>query len=82
MEQTTAMAMAFVKSSIINSQTHYVHTVPALANMSQPSGVDFSWHTISASSKLILSHVVMSEHVTTSWVADILVNVLEVSELQ
>ena len=74
--------MAFVKSSIINSQTHYVHTVPALASMSQPLGVNISWHTIPVSLKLILSRAVMSEHVTMSWVADILVNVLEVSELQ
>ena len=37
MEQTTAMAMAFVKSSIINSQTHYVHTVPALGIKYEPT---------------------------------------------
>ena len=81
MEQTTAMAMAFVKSSMIHSQTHYVHIVPALENMSQQSGVDFSWGMIPVRLKLIPCHVVM-EYATMSWVADILVNVLEVSELQ
>ena len=74
------MAMAFVKSSILDNR--YFQTAPVLMSMIQPPNVNFSGHTIPASSKLILSHVVMSEHATTSWVADILVNVLEVSELQ
>ena len=58
-----------------------MHTVPALASMSQPSGVDFRWCMIPARLKLILCRAVM-EYVTMLWVADTLMNVLEVSELQ
>jgi hypothetical protein len=74
------MAMEFVKSSIIKSQIHYVHTVHASVSMSQPSGVDLSSHTMSARLKLSLCHAVQMEYATMSWVADILVNVLEVSD--
>ena len=74
------MAKAFVKSSIVNNT--YFQTAPVLVSMIQPPNVNFSRHTMPVSMKLILSCAVMSEHVTTLWVADILVNVLEVSELQ
>ena len=72
--------MAFVKSSILDNP--YFHTAPVLVSMIQPPNVNFSQHSMPASMKLIPSRAVMSEHVTTSWVADILVNVLQVSELQ
>ena len=76
-ECITAMAMAFVKLSIIDNT--YFQTAPVLMSMIQPPNVNFSGHTILVNLKLILSRVVTSEHVTMSWVADILVNVLQVS---